>query len=130
MRIPQVTVLERTALYSEHQLQVALCKYLSVAAAPELHWFAIPNGERRSIGVAVRLKKQGVRRGSPDLCIMLENGRVAWLELKIKGGQLSPDQKLFRDKARSLGHAWGMAKTMDEAIDFLASVGALRKGTY
>jgi hypothetical protein len=111
---------------SEHKLQVALCDYLWLAARPELHWFAIPNGEKRHIRVAQRLKNEGVRRGTPDLCFLLPGGRVGWLEMKTKGGALSPDQKVFRDKATELGHAWAMAKTIDEALAFLTSIDALK----
>jgi hypothetical protein len=48
--------------------------------------------------------------------------------MKVEGGRLSNDQKTFRDYAFELGHPWAMAKTLNEATDFLASVGAL-KGT-
>lgn len=111
---------------SEHKLQTALCDYLALAARPELHWFAIPNGEKRHIRVAQRLKNEGVRRGSPDLVFMLPGGKVGWLEMKAKTGALSDAQKSFRDKALSLGHAWAMAKTIDEALAFLTSIDALK----
>jgi hypothetical protein len=114
---------------SENQLQASLVQFLEKALKPELDFFAIPNGEKRHIGVAIRLKGQGVRRGVPDLAVLLPEGRIAWLEMKIKGGSLSPDQKAFRDKAKSLGHFWGVARTLDQAIEFLASIGAL-KGTH
>lgn len=111
---------------SEHKLQTALVDYLTIAARPELHWFAIPNGEKRHIRVAQRLKNEGVRRGSPDLVFLLPGGKVGWLEMKAKKGSLSPDQKAFRDKAAALGHSWAMARTIDEALEFLASIDALK----
>ena len=111
---------------TEHQLQAALCNYLDVALRPELDYFAIPNGEHRHIRVAVKLKAQGVKRGIPDLAVLLPEGRIAWLEMKIKGGALSAHQKAFRDKAQSLGHAWAVAKTLDEAIGFMRAIGALK----
>ena len=112
---------------SEHQLQASLCEYLDKALLPSLDYFAIPNGGARHIRVAMKMKAEGVRRGVPDIAIMLPEGRIAWLELKIKGGYLSADQKAFRDKAISLDHAWGMARTLDEAIEFLRVIGALRR---
>lgn len=111
---------------SEHKLQTALVDYLAIAARPELHWFAIPNGEKRHIRVAQRLKNEGVRRGSPDLCFMLPGGKVGWLEMKASKGSLSEHQKAFRDKACALGHAWAMARTIDEALAFLTSIDALK----
>lgn len=111
---------------SEHRLQTALCDYLMLAARPELHWFAIPNGEKRHIRVAQRLKNEGVRRGTPDLCFMLPGGRVGWLEMKAAKGSLSPEQKAFRDKASFLGHSWAMARSIDEALAFLTEIDALK----
>jgi len=53
--------------------------------------FAIPNGEKRAITVAKRLKAEGVVRGIPDLFIPQFN---LWVEMKrISGGRLSPEQK-------------------------------------
>jgi hypothetical protein len=94
-----------------------------------LHWTAIPNGGKRDLRVAVKLKREGVRRGTPDIIILLPEGRVAWLELKIKGGSLSPDQRAFRDVCAALGHHWGMAKTLEEVTVFLRSIGALKQIT-
>ena len=122
-----MTVRKRAALpSSEHQLQSALCTYLELMARPEVLWFAIPNGGKRHIAVAVRLKKEGARRGVPDMAFCLPDGQTAWLELKIKGGSLSQEQRAFRDQVLFLGHRWGVAKTIDEAIEYLTSVGALR----
>jgi hypothetical protein len=113
---------------SEHQLQVSLCEYLRLAARPESFWFAVGNGGRRPIGVARKLKAEGVKAGVADLAFMLPWGRMAFLELKIKGGSLSPEQKQFRDICAALGHPWAVAKTLDEAIHFLQSVNALKPG--
>jgi hypothetical protein len=115
---------------TEHQLQASLCEYLDRALRPELDYFAIPNGGARHIRVAMKLKAEGAKRGVPDIAIMLPEGRIAWLELKIKGGYLSADQKAFRDKAISLDHAWGMARTLDEAEVFLAAIGVLKSGIH
>lgn len=111
---------------SEHKLQVALIDYLAFALKPELECRAIPNGEKRHIRVASRLKDEGVRRGTPDIFICLPHGRIAWLEMKAKAGTLSPDQKAFRDKVLALGHHWGMARTIDEALAHLTAWDALK----
>jgi hypothetical protein len=111
---------------SEHELQVSLCDYLGIMGHPDVFWSAIPNGGFRSIGVAMKLKREGVKRGPSDLFFILPDGRTAWLELKVKGGALSTEQKLFRDCCKANGHAWAVAKSLDEAKDFLRSVGALK----
>ena len=110
----------------EHKIQSALMDYLVLAGRRDLHWFAIPNGEHRHIRAAMRLKAEGVRRGVPDLCFMLPQGRVAWLEMKAPNGRLSPDQKVFRDLAKSLDHLWDTASSVDDAIVILSKWGVLK----
>jgi len=112
----------------EHKLQVALMDYLAIAARPEVYYFAIPNQSNRHIANAARMKAEGVRAGSPDLCFMLPQGRVAWLEMKTETGTLSSAQKYFRDMAARLGHHWGMARTLDEAAGILKAWDVLKKG--
>ena len=64
--------------------------------------FAIPNGEKRSITVAKRLKAEGVVRGIPDLFIPQWN---LWVEMKRKtGGRLSPEQKSMISYLEGVGH--------------------------
>jgi len=111
---------------SEHKLQVALMDYLALALRPELEARAVPNGEKRHIRVASRLKAEGVRRGTPDIFICLPAGKVAWLEMKAAKGSLSDDQKAFREKVTALGHAYGVARSIDEALEFLTSIDALK----
>lgn len=111
---------------SEHKLQVALIDYLALALRPELECRAIPNGEKRHIRVAQRLKNEGVRRGTPDIFICLPGGKIAWLEMKAAKGSLSPEQKAFRDKVLALGHHHAVAKTIDDALAFLTSIDALK----
>lgn len=58
---------------------------------PNVLIYHVPNGEKRAMSVAVRLKRLGVVRGIPDLVI------PAWhvyLEMKrATGGTVSPEQK-------------------------------------
>ena len=121
------TIKKRAALlFSEHALQVAVVEYMALAVKPELYWSAIPNGGKRNLSVAVKLKREGVRRGTPDLYVMLPEGKIAWLELKVKGGSLSLEQRMFRDVCQRLGHHWAVAKSLDDVIAFLNKIGALK----
>lgn len=110
----------------EHKIQVALMDYLAFAARPEIYYFAIPNQSNRHISNAGKMKAEGVRAGSPDLCFLLPGGRVGWLEMKAPGGSLSDTQKAFRDRALSLGHYWAMAHSIDEALISLTEWNALK----
>ena len=112
--------------FSEHALQTMVCEYMARAMRPELEWRAIPNGGKRHMRTAVKLKAEGVKRGTPDIVILLHDGRVAWLELKIKGGSLSLEQQGFRNICKRLGHHWAVAKTLEEVTAYLTTIGALK----
>ena len=112
--------------FSEHVLQQQICTYMAASIRKELHWFAIPNGGKRDLRTAVKLKREGVKRGATDIVVLLEDGRVAWLELKIKGGSLSVEQQAFRSICIRLGHHWALIRSVDEAVEFLTDIGAVR----
>ena len=122
-----MTVKKRAALpMSEHTFQRQVADYMTAAVRPELHWSAIENGGKRNLSVAIKLKRAGLKRGSPDIFVMMPEGRIAWLELKIKGGSLSQEQRGFRDVCRKLGHHWSVAKTLDEVAEYLTAIGAVK----
>jgi len=107
----------------EHALQVALIRLLDRSC--KCIWWAVPNGGLRDIRTAVRLKAEGVTRGVPDLCFVLDSGRFCGLELKAKKGRLSVEQLAFGTKLLSTGAGWNVAYSLDEAIDILNNWGAI-----
>jgi hypothetical protein len=75
---------------TEHQEQVGFVNWFR-GRFPHVLIFAIPNGEKRAISVAKRLKAEGVSPGVPDLFVP-EWG--LWIEMKrATGGRLSAEQK-------------------------------------
>jgi hypothetical protein len=86
---------------SEHSEQVGFVNWFNVQY-PRVLIFAIPNGEKRSITVAKRLKAEGVVRGIPDLFI--PEWRL-WVEMKRKtGGRLSTEQKSMINYLQNIGY--------------------------
>ena len=86
---------------SEHSEQVGFINWFRVQY-PKVLIFAIPNGEKRSITVAKRLKAEGVVRGIPDLFI--PEWRL-WVEMKRKtGGRLSTEQKSMINYLQNIGY--------------------------
>lgn len=114
---------------TEHGLQIQVLQFLRRNARPEINYFAIPNAGKRSGTAGQRMQDEGLQRGVADLCIMLERGRAAWLELKSEKGRPTDEQVGFAAKCRRLGHPHTIAYTLDEAIAFLRSIGALRRGS-
>ena len=75
---------------SEHSEQVGFINWFR-AKYPDVLIFAIPNGEKRAISVAKRLKMEGVVRGVPDLFVP---AWTLWIEMKrVSGGRLSTEQR-------------------------------------
>jgi len=62
----------------EHIVQCAICDFLDFTG---LLYFAIPNGGNRNIITATKLKREGVKAGVPDLCI-IHKGSAFFLEVK------------------------------------------------
>ena len=77
-------------LPSEHSEQVGFINWFR-AKYSDVLIFAIPNGEKRAISVAKRLKMEGVVRGIPDLFVP---AWTLWIEMKrVSGGRLSTEQR-------------------------------------
>jgi len=74
---------------SEHLEQVSAVNWFE-STYPGVLIFAIPNGGERHPAVAEKMRREGVRRGIPDLMI------PAWrtfVEMKAQKGRLSEHQK-------------------------------------
>lgn len=87
-------------LPTEHEEQKGLLHWFR-NKFPRVLIFAIPNGEKRSISVAKRLKAEGVTKGIPDLYVPEWN---LWIEMKRrKGGVLSKEQRNIIGYLESIG---------------------------
>jgi len=97
---------------SEHSEQVGFINWFR-AKYPDVLIFAIPNGEKRAISVAKRLKAEGVVRGIPDLFIPQW---TLWVEMKrVSGGRLSPEQKSMIIYLESVGQTVIIGKGATDA---------------
>ena len=106
----------KTKSPSEHQEQVGLVNWFRGRFEGVLI-FAIPNGEKRAITVAKRLKAEGVVRGIPDLFIPEWN---LWVEMKrVQGGRLSPEQKNMIGYLESIGQTVLVGKGAKHASELI-----------
>ena len=90
----------------EHDAQVNLFQW--AAYIPDLRWmFAIPNGTRTSMGIARRMKAEGVLKGAADIFLPLPRGGSCglFIEMKSPTGGASPEQKAFIDAMREAGYS-------------------------
>ena len=107
----------------EHNIQVAVvqsCRLLE-RKYPELRCLmAVPNGGKRHISVAVKLKREGVKSGVSDLFIALPikgYSHGIWIELKAPDGVLSANQKDFLELMQWAGFKAIVCYGAQEAID-------------
>jgi len=107
---------------SEHEEQAALFQWvnLNLKKYPALSlMFAVPNGGKRHLGTAIKLKKEGVRAGVPDICLPVPRGKFAglWIEMKVGKNKPSPVQKAWIYGLQSVGHRVEVCYSFEEAKD-------------
>ena len=96
---------------SEAQVQAAICSLLALLGLP----YSVTDAARvwSRNGKVVRSK---VRRGWPDISLVLPNGRAAFLEVKSHAGRLRPDQAVMIQKLREASAYVAVVKSLDDAI--------------
>lgn len=106
----------------EDALQTAVTHFLRVAA-PDLLFFAVPNGGSRHLLEAVKLKRMGTRPGVADLSFVLPGGRAAFIELKAPKGRQSPEQKAFEADCATNNAPYAVCRSIDEVAETLRGWG-------
>lgn len=97
---------------TESQEQCALVAWMRMAH-PDHRIVSSANGGVRNIITAVRLKKEGLSPGFPDMCIP---SLGLYIELKrVKGGTVSAEQKDWLEYLRGCGYQAEVCRGWDEA---------------
>lgn len=108
----------RKPVPTEHWEQVQLFQWSSNFRELDL-MHAIPNGGKRDIRVALKLKEEGVKPGVPDIFLPLPRGGKHGLYIELKRrkyGRVSPDQLKWLEALMRQGyacavcHGWEMAR--------------------
>lgn len=111
---------------SEHAIQCAVVMWARamIPQFPELAWlYATPNGGVRNITVAIKLKREGVQRGVPDLFLPVpkRNFHGLFIEMKSLSGRLAPDQARWLDALNERGYMAVVCRGSQAAIDTIKS---------
>lgn len=97
----------------ESQEQTAFVQWFRMQY-PRVLIFSIPNGGKRGIREAARLKAEGVTAGIPDLHIPQWK---LWIEMKRQqGGTVSGEQKDIIQHLETIGHEVIIGKGATDAI--------------
>jgi len=109
----------------EHQVQKAICQYLDMRG---VMYFAIPNGGKRNLITAKKLKAEGVKAGVPDICI-IHDGQTYFLEVKrpktltVGKGRLSLTQKAMIERIKEAGAEVAVVYSVADVIECCISWG-------
>lgn len=91
---------------------------MQTAVYPELDLlYHIPNGGKRNIATATRLKKEGVKAGVPDLCLPVPRGKWhgLYIEMKEQNGKVSKNQEWWIKKLQEQGYYVAVCYGWEEA---------------
>jgi hypothetical protein len=101
---------------TEHHEQVLLIAWFK-KLYPNVIIFAIPNGGKRNLVAAMKLKQEGVLSGVPD--IFIPEFKI-FIEMKKKdGGKLSQNQKDVIKELTRIGYICHVAHGAQMAMDFI-----------
>jgi len=109
----------------EQQIQRAVFQHLALRAASTVFAFRPANGGWRSRVEAAILKGMGVRAGVPDIIIVKSGHRYA-LELKERGGRLTPVQRDAHAALVAARATVEVAYGLDDALARLEAWGLVR----
>ena len=110
-------------LESEEQQALFSWARLSERTYPELALLVhIPNGGYRNMSEAVRFKREGVKRGFPDILLPVARGGYHSLAIELKrirGSSTSPEQKQWINALSEQGWKTAICKGWVEARDLI-----------
>lgn len=113
---------------TEEQEQITLVQRASYHRICKDYLFAIPNGGKRHLVTAMKLKKQGVKPGIPDLFLAYPTNKFHGLFIELKRraqtkaeggsrskGSLTVDQMIMIKQLNHVGYMATVAYGADEA---------------
>lgn len=119
--------------HPESQEQQALFDWAEYARAkhPELDLlYHIPNGGKRDKLEAVRLKREGVKAGVPDLCLPVARGGYHGLYIELKAGnnRATPLQRQWITALEREGYAAAVCTGWEQAAGVIGDYLGMKKG--
>lgn len=114
----------RDSLWTEHEHQKAVVQWAERMSGlvPELRLLhAIPNGGKRHMFTARRMKAEGVKSGVPDLFLPIARaGRHGlYIEMKAHRGSVTPEQREWIAALRDQGYRAEVARGFEAAINII-----------
>ena len=105
----------------EDTLHVFTADLLAAFKRPGVVAYHTPNGGKRHIATAKKLKKMGTLAGVADWTFLLPGARTAFLELKDADGRQSDAQIEFQRNVEALGVAYEVVRTPEQVKGILVA---------
>lgn len=107
---------------SEHEIQSTLVDLVK-EQYPHILYCATVGGARMRIAEAKKIKRQGYRKGVPDLIFYepRDGYHGLCMEIKRKGGQPSPHQRAWIADLQRRGYQALICKGLDQCIEAFES---------
>lgn len=106
----------------EDPFQIEVAAFLDLCLPVGSWWCHIPNGGKRPMRTAIRLKKMGTKAGAPDNLIIY-GGKSYWIELKARYGALQQSQLITIPMIERAGAPVEIVRTLDEVAAALTGWG-------
>ena len=105
----------------EGALHQAVADFLRVGLPMNAAFYSIPNERvKPTSGEVLRLVRQGMLIGAPDLCVVY-GGRALFIELKSKKGYLTKEQRLAHKRLTQAGAVCATCRSVEDVAHFLDS---------
>lgn len=104
----------------EHKIQAALFNWLYFKHRDAYdHTFSIPNGGKRHISVAKKLKAEGGKAGVPDIFLAIPRKGLhgLFIELKSDKGRPTKEQLEWLDRLSGQSYGTMICKGLDAAME-------------
>lgn len=106
--------------HEESRIQTACVEWFRFQF-PKFHklLFAVPNGGRRGIIEATRMKGEGVVPGVSDLLFLYPSKGYHGLciEMKTKRGRQSKEQKIWQAEVQSVGYKYVICRSIEDFME-------------
>lgn len=108
----------------ETQIQSIAFQHLDLLAKRDPRYlliYAVPNGGKRSVITGARMKREGCRRGVPDICVdyAAHGYHGLRIEVKVPGKSPSPEQREWKRRLEGAGYCHGYCYSVDDILNLI-----------
>lgn len=112
---------------AEYRLHCQIIDLLKLSGVTGLWYWHTPNGGKRHVREAAKLRAMGVVAGVSDLALSIPGVGMAFVEIKAGKGRLSVQQQVFLEAMKAHGHRTAVVKSVEQAVELFTAWRAVAK---